>query len=162
MSEPQREPVPRNDADERDTLTAFLSFQRTCLLKKCEGLTEDELRRVLVPTGTNLLGLVQHATVGERYWFQHHVAGAPDEEWDFGMDVPASTTAEQVLQAFRDAVSVSDDIIAATPLDQLTAVPVDGSPKTLRWVLVHEATELARHAGHADILRELLDGTTGR
>ena len=162
MTETQREPVPRHDAGERDTLTAFLAFQRHCLLKKCEGLSEEDLRRVLVPTGTNLLGLVQHATVGERYWFAHHVVGGPAEEWDFGMTVPGSVSADEVLQAFREAAAASDDIIASTGLEQLSAVPVDGTPKSLRWVLVHKTAELARHAGHADILRELIDGTTGR
>ena len=116
-----------------------------------------------MPTGTNLLGLVQHATVGERYWFGHHVAGGPDEDWDFGMDVPPERSATDVLQAFRDAVAASDAIIAATDLDQLTRVAMhDGQPRTLRWVLTHKTAELARHAGHADILRELIDGTTGR
>jgi len=162
MPESQREPVPQNDAHERDTLTAFLAFQRHCLLKKCEGLTEAELRRALVPTGTNLLGLVQHATVGERYWFGYHVAGGPDEDWDFGMVVPAGTSAESVLDGFRRAAADSDAIIAATELDALTKVAVHDGPKTLRWVLTHKTTELARHAGHADILRELIDGTTGR
>ena len=162
MAEAQREPVPQNDADERDTLTAFLAFQRHCLLKKCEGLSDEQLRQVLVPTGTNLLGLVQHATVGERYWFGHHVAGGPDEDWDFGMTVPPDVSADAVLEGFRRAVADSDAVIAATGLDALTKVPVQDEPKTLRWVLTHKATELARHAGHADILRELIDGATGR
>ena len=67
MTETQREPVPRNDEDERDTALAFLAFQRHCLIKKTEGLTDDQLRQVLVPSGTNLLGLVQHVIVGERW-----------------------------------------------------------------------------------------------
>ena len=98
MTETQREPVPQNDESELDTALAFLTFARESLLKKADGLDDEQLRRVLVDTGTNVLGLVQHMTVGERYRFGFH----------------------------RDAIADS------------------------------------RHAGHADILREQIDGTTGR
>ncbi|MCU1600027.1 MAG: hypothetical protein JWO22_736 [Frankiales bacterium] len=163
MTETQREPVPRNDTDERDTALAFLAFQRHCLIKKTQGLTDEQLRRVLVPSGTNLLGLVQHVITGERWWFQHHVAGRlRDEEFDFSMDVPADRSSADVLRDFHEAVAESDAIVAATDLDALTALPVDGEPRTLRWVVAHKTSEIARHAGHADILRELIDGTTGR
>ncbi|MCU1595688.1 MAG: hypothetical protein JWO12_3080 [Frankiales bacterium] len=160
--ETQREPTPRNDEGERDTALSFLRFARHCLLKKTEGLDEEQLRRVLVPSGTSLLGLVQHCTHGEQYWFHHHVGGGPDLEWDFSMQVPADTPAEEVVGAFEAAVARSDEILAATEFGALTVVPVDGRLKTVRWVVAHKTSELARHAGHADILREQLDGTTGR
>ena len=67
MTETQREPVPRNDGGERDTALAFLRFARSCVLKKTEGLVEEQLRRAVVPSGTSVLGLVQHLTDGERY-----------------------------------------------------------------------------------------------
>jgi len=164
MTETQREPVPRVDSSEKDTALAFLGFARHCLVKKTEGLDDEQLRRVLVPSGTSLLGLVQHVADGERYWFGHHVAGDP--RWadvDFSMDVPPDVSAEQVLAAFHEAVAASDEILdRIDDLDTPLTVPVDGRHLTVRWVLAHTTSEVARHAGHADILRELVDGVTGR
>lgn len=82
MAETQREHVPYDDAGELDTAVAFLRFARRCVVKKTDGLADEQLRRVLVPSGTSLLGLVQHVTVGERYWFGHSwgrtaTSGAP-------------------------------------------------------------------------------------
>jgi uncharacterized damage-inducible protein DinB len=158
------------DDGELSTARAFLDFARHCVLKKCEGLDDDQLRRVLVPSGTNLLGLVQHMTVGERYWYGWHVAGAGEageDAFDFGMDVPLDHPAARVLEEFQAACVESDAVIervAAQPdhLDSLTARPVGGERRTLRWVLAHTTSESTRHAGHADVLRELLDGVTGR
>lgn len=164
MTETQREPVPRTDTGELDTALAFLTFARGCVLKKAEGLDEEQLRRVLVDSGTSILGLVQHLTDGERYWFGYHLAGVGDaDDWDFGMEVPADRSAEQVLADYRAAIRDSDAAIAAAgdPAGPV-ARPVDGEPLSLRWVLAHMTGETTRHAGHADILREQLDGTTGR
>jgi len=113
MAETQREPVPRVDSGELDTALAFLSFARHCVLKKAAGLSDEQLRRVLVDSGTSVLGLIQHLAEAERYWFGHHLAGAA---WDPGRE----------------------------------------------HGMAHMTSETARHAGHADILREQLDGTTGR
>jgi hypothetical protein len=163
MTETQREPVPRVDTSEKDTALSFLRFARHCLVKKTEGLDEEELRRVLVPSGTSLLGLVQHVTDGERWWFGHHVAG--EERWadvDFGMTVPDDRSAADVLAAFHEAVAASEEIMAGVELDDPLAVLVDGQQLSVRWVVAHTTSEIARHAGHADILRELVDGVTGR
>ncbi len=163
--ETQRRPVPLADGGELDIALAFLAFARECVVKKTEGLTEEQLRRVLVPTGTNLLGLVQHLAACERYWFGHHLAGRSEyEDVDFGMAVPADVPAAEVLADYRRACADSDGAIrAAADPDAPTAVPVvRGEPRSLRWVLAHVTSETARHAGHADILREQLDGTTGR
>ncbi len=164
MAETQRRPVPRNDGGELDTALAFLTFARESVLIKTEGLTDEQLRRVLVDTGTNLLGLVQHLTVAERHWFAHHFAGAePEQEWDFGMEVPPERGTAEVLEDYRAAIARSDAYIrAAGDPDALAVHEVDGHRLSLRWVLAHVTTETARHAGHADILREQLDGTTGR
>ncbi len=164
MTESQRQPVPLDDANELDTALAFLRFARECAIKKTEGLDDEQLRRVLVGTGTNLLGLVQHLTVSERYWFGHHLTGIPaDEDWDFGMEVPADQDVTQVVQAYRAAIRASDAaILSADSLDTRTVLPVRGERRSLRWVLAHMTSETARHAGHADILREQIDGTTGR
>lgn len=164
MAQTQRRPVPRNDGGEFDTASAFLTFARESVLIKTEGLTDEQLRRVLVDTGTNLLGLVQHLTVAERYWFAHHVAGEePDREWDFGMDVPPDRGTAEVLGDYRAAIERSDAILRGVgDLEALAVHEVDGRRQTLRWVVAHVTSETARHAGHADILREQLDGTTGR
>jgi hypothetical protein len=164
MAETQREPVPRVDSGELDTALAFLSFARHCVLKKAEGLSDEQLRRVLVGSGTCILGLVQHLAEVERYWFGHHVAGgAWDPGQERGMTVPAGRAAADVLAGYRTAIADSDRAIrAAGGPETRFAIPVDGTRHTLRWVIAHMTSETARHAGHADILREQLDGTTGR
>jgi hypothetical protein len=164
MAETQREPVPRVDSGELDTALAFLSFARHCVLKKAGGLSDEQLRRVLTGSGTSVLGLVQHLAEAERYWFGHHIAGAAwDAGREHGMDVSASRAAADVLRDYQAAIQDSDRAIrAAGDPDVRFAVPVDGNRHTLRWVIAHMTSETARHAGHADILREQLDGTTGR
>lgn len=156
--------MPRNDDGELDTALAFLTFARESVLIKTEGLSDEQLRRVLVDTGTTLLGLVQHLTVAERHWFEHHLAGVgPDQEWDFGMDVPADRGSAQVLDDYRAAIRRSDEIVRGLgdPAARC-ARTIDGRHQSLRWLLAHMTTETTRHAGHADIIREQLDGTTGR
>jgi uncharacterized damage-inducible protein DinB len=161
--ETQREAVPRNDGGEVDTATAFLSFARHCVLKKTDGLDDEQLRRVLVVSGTSLLGLVQHLTEAEQYWFGYHVAGLGADDFEFGMDVPTSAASADVLQAYRDAIAASDRILAAVPdFDRPVAIATSEHRHTVRWVVAHMTSETVRHAGHADILRELIDGTTGR
>jgi uncharacterized damage-inducible protein DinB len=164
MLETQREAVPSDDAGELDTTLAFLSFARRCVLKKLDGLGEEQLRRRLVASDTTLLGLVQHLTDGERYWFGHTLAGVAEHgEVDFDMVVPEDRSSAEVIADYRAAIAESDaHIAAAGDPDALTATPVGDRPRTLRWVLAHMTGETVRHAGHADILRELTDGTTGR
>ena len=162
--ESQREAVPRNDGGELDTALAFLSFARSCVLKKVAGLSEEQLRRRLVVSDTTLLGMVQHLTDGERYWFGYTFAGDPRyADVDFDMVVDPDLSADQVIARYRAAITDSDAHLAeAEGPDVPTAQPVGGSPRTLRWVLAHMTSETVRHAGHADILRELIDGATGR
>ncbi|KRC56728.1 MULTISPECIES: DinB family protein [unclassified Nocardioides] len=162
--ETQRQPVPRVDDGERGTALAFLSFARECVLKKVDGLREDDLRRRLVVSDTTLLGLVQHLTDGERYWFGHVLTGAPEHaDVDFSMVVPEDVEPDAVLAAYRAAIATSDAQLARVALDDHTPVPHDdGRPRTVRWVVAHMTSEVARHAGHADILREQVDRVTGR
>jgi uncharacterized damage-inducible protein DinB len=164
MLESQRERVPLNDGGELDTALAFLSFARSCVLKKVDGLAEEQLRRRLVVSDTTLLGLVQHLTDAERYWFGYTLAGDPRyADVDFAMEVSPDRSAEQVIAGYRTAIADSDaHLRAAQSLDVSTAHPVADAPRTLRWVLAHMTSETVRHAGHADILRELIDGVTGR
>lgn len=164
MLETQREAVPRDDDGELATALAFLRFQRACALKKIDGLDEEQLRRRLVASDTTLLGLVKHLADGERWWFAYHLGGdAAYAETDFTMVVPAERSAAAVVADYRAAIEEADrHLAAAGSIETLTVVPVDGQPKTLRWVLTHKLTEVARHLGHMDILREQIDGVTGR
>ena len=164
MAETQRRPVPRNDAGEFDTATSFLTFARESVVKKTDGLDEEQLRRVLVETGTTLLGLVHHLTLAERLWFGYHVAGRESEDpGDVDMTVPEGHSVEQVLADYQAAIEASDAALRAVgDLEKPVAIPVAGTYHTVRWVVAHMTSETARHAGHADILREQIDGTTGR
>ncbi|MEO6701354.1 MAG: DinB family protein [Jatrophihabitantaceae bacterium] len=162
--ETQREPVPRVDTGELDTALAFLDFVRSCLLKKASGLTEEQLRRVLVPSGTSILGLIQHVSVAERFWFGYQFAGiGEDADFEFDMVVAAERSAGEVIADYRAAIVASNALIRriGNPEARM-AMPVDGEYLSLRWVIAHATGEVTRHAGHADILRELIDGTTGR
>ncbi|WP_027341399.1 DinB family protein [Hamadaea tsunoensis] len=164
MLETQRERVPLDDGGELDTGLAFLSFGRACVLKKVAGLDEEQLRRRLVVSDTTLLGLVQHLTAAEHYWFAYTLGGDPRyADVDFDMVVSPDRSADEIVAAYRAAIDESDaHIRAAAGPDARTAQPVGDEPRTLRWVLAHMTGETVRHAGHADILRELIDGVTGR
>lgn len=143
---------------ELDTTLALLDFQREVFEIKCADLDEAQLRTVLVDSGTNLLWLVAHLTDCERYWFAHTVAGEPEEP-----DVPSDLPAAEVLAGYRHAWERSNAVLRGIgDPGALTAVTIDGEHMPVRWVLAHMITETARHAGHADIIRELLDGATGR
>jgi Protein of unknown function (DUF664) len=165
MTESQREAVPQDDDGEQSVALAFLRFARHCVLKKVDGLDEEQLRRVLVPSGTSLLGLVRHLTVGERWWFGYHFdAGWPEQEWGFEMALaPDGPDAAQLVADYRAAIADSEAMVDRLgDFDALTARPVGDRPRSLRWVVAHQTSEIARHAGHADILREQIDGVTGR
>jgi hypothetical protein len=102
--------------------------------------------------------------VGERFWFGLHLVGdGPEDGWDFTMAVPPERTTANVLQDYRDAITASNAAITRLGDPQApTARPINGKPMTLRWVLAHMTSETARHAGHADIIREQIDNVTGR
>jgi hypothetical protein len=133
-------------------------------VKKVDGLDEEQLRRRLLVSDTTLLGLVQHLTDAERYWFGYTLAGDPRyADVDFSMVVAPDRSADQVIAGYRTAIAESDALIRAADHPEVrTAHPVNDEPRTLRWVLAHVTSETVRHAGHADILRELIDGVTGR
>jgi hypothetical protein len=164
MTEAQRQPVPRNDGGELDTALAFLTFARDCVIKKLDGLDEEQARRVLVRSGTSLLGLVCHLTDGERYWFGYHLTGIGSEpDWDAGMHARRDLTRVDIVADYRRAIAASDaQIRRIGDPAAMSALAVHGERRTLRWTLAHMTSETARHAGHADILREQIDGTTGR
>jgi hypothetical protein len=154
-------------ASEREILEFFLEYHRGALSGKLRGLSEQDARRRLVPSSTTLLGLVSHVAAVERNWFQHYLGAVPREEiagnargdtpsWDVGAD----ETIGGVIAEFESACAASRQIAAGFALDQ--TVPHDELGRvSLRFVYVNILTEYARHAGHADIIREQIDGVTG-
>lgn len=148
---------------ERETLTAFLGYLRQRIVAKLEGLSDRDARRELVASGTSLLWLVKHLTAVEGLWFRHVLAGEPPEVITHG-ELSDDDTLASVIAGYREAVARSEEIAAGCDdLDQRAAtVPAEREPVSLRWILVHMIEEVARHAGHADILREQIDGTVGR
>lgn len=152
--------------DEKESLHTALQRQRDVVLWKIEGLSESDAARAMVPSGTSLLGLVKHLAIVEYGWFcdTFAVATEPlpfdpnDPESDL-RPAPGETTA-QISALYQRACAAADGVIAAHDVTDLGRAWF-GDPVTLRWVLIHMVEETARHAGHMDILRELIDGTTG-
>jgi uncharacterized damage-inducible protein DinB len=146
---------------ELETALAFLRYLRERVSLKLDGLDEDQVRRALVPSGTSLLGLVKHLTDVEVYWMQRRFAGLEVTRRRDGFVVISDDTIEGVRHGYDQAAICTDDIVrAAGDPERPLALGTHGL--TLRWALAHVIEETARHAGHADILRELLDGATGR
>ncbi|WP_343445829.1 DinB family protein [Micromonospora schwarzwaldensis] len=156
-------------ADERTLLDTFLEFQRDALVRKCEGLSDEQLRSRPVPSSRlSLLGLVRHLATVERWYFQGVVAGAfPGDLFDLSDDPDApfhdvaDATGPGTFALWREEVAASRRIAAARSLDTVGRTPGSGAERSLRWVLTHLVDEYARHLGQADILREALDGRTG-
>ena len=146
---------------EREQVEAFLEDNRAEVLQLLDGLTEEQARRRLVPSKTSLLALVKHATFVEQVWFPVSLAGRSREEVgcpvdaDESFDLTDDDTIASVTAAYRDAAEESRRIAATYALDDL-ALHNRRGPLTLRWILLHLVEELARHAGHGDILRELI------
>ncbi|MDM4722951.1 DinB family protein [Micromonospora sp. WMMA1363] len=158
--------------DERTMLEGWLNYHRDTLLHKCSGLTAGPLKTASVaPSALTLIGLVRHMTVVERWWFRQRFAGAdlPDQ-YDFAADPDAEfntvATADPAadIAAFRTEIEAADAAAAGHDLNEtFTLRRRDGSAHevSLRWVYVHMIEEYARHNGHADLIRECLDGVTG-
>jgi len=152
---------PRLDSDERGTLQALLQYQRRSLVRKIAGVDNDAARRAHVGSGTTLLWLVKHMTGAESLWILRRFAGQDVEILDD--KVNPDDTIDGAIDAYEDMWQRTDEVVAATPsLNEVCRDGGDEAPVNLRWVLMHLLEETARHAGHADILRELLDGQTGR
>lgn len=157
------EPAYRSDVtltgSEREQLESFLHDNRLELLALLDGVTDEQARRRLVPSLTTLLGLVKHAVFVERVWFDVALAGRTRAEMGLPEDVDSSfrlsdtDTIESVRAEYRRAWADSEQTAAAYALDDL-ALHNRRGPLTLRWVYTHMIEELARHAGHGDILKE--------
>jgi uncharacterized damage-inducible protein DinB len=154
--------APRVVGDEIETCLAYLGYLRQGVGRKLDGLSEEQVRLALVPSGTNLLGLVKHLTRVETYWIQRRFAGREIVRVDDGDGFSLATgdTIASVRRAYEEAAALTDEIASAADPEDPLAFSSHGL--TLRWALAHVTEETARHAGHADILRELLDGATGR
>ncbi|MEU0468234.1 DinB family protein [Amycolatopsis sp. NPDC006131] len=152
---------PRTGPAERDVLVGFLDYLRGAVVAKAQGVPEPQVRTPGVPSGTNLLGLVKHLTHVERHW----LLGEPVRDWAATFHPEPDESADDVVLAYQDTTARANDVIAACP-DLSAPGPRPGGRRgaapSLRWTLTHLIEETGRHAGHADILRELIDGATGR
>lgn len=154
-------------APEGELLKGYLDFYRTTLLFKCAGLTAEQLaERPSSPSNLSLLGLIRHLTKVERIWFRIHFASSPAEplfapelgkDADFELIDPAD--AEAAYDGLLAEWKLSDDAAVGRSLDE--QFTFGGTDSTLRMIYIHLIGEYARHCGHADLLREQLDGTTG-
>lgn len=148
---------------ESDVLLFFLNRVRDAVVRASAGLTGEQQRRPGVPSGTSLFGLIRHLTAVEEHWFQRVFLGR-DRTIDLSMDVPPGAAGDEIVAAYRRACARSDEIVGACPsLSVLAAIANPGEDRvvSLRRILAHMIEETARHAGHADILRERIDGATG-
>lgn len=166
----RREPDP--DASEIEMLGQYLDVQREALLAKTDRLDREQMAQLHPPSTLTLAGLVYHLSLAEEDWMKIHFLGQPDRapflgaDWDADPDwqfrVPAEIGPEQLRQRYRDACDRSRAVVRqASGLEQLSVEPVRGKHFSLRWVLLHLIEETARHAGHADLLREAIDGSVG-
>ncbi|GAB3835911.1 DinB family protein [Kribbella italica] len=152
--------LPRTGADEKATLQGFLDYLRAAIAGKVVGVPEPQVRTAGVESGTNLLGLVKHVTAVERFY----LLGEPVRNWQQTFRPTTQETVDGVLASYREVVERANETIAgwADLESPAPGPPRKGAKPSRRWVLVHLIEETGRHAGHADILREQLDGTTGR
>lgn len=146
---------------ELETLRATLEGLRASVLKKLAGLDEGDARRSTVDSGTNLAGLVQHLTFMESMWFEEVVAGRKAVRGKRSMRVDPSVSLRVLRAEYRAACEASNEIIASVG-DADAPVTRNGKTRDLRWAMLAVIEETARHAGHADIIREQIDGKTGR
>ncbi|MFI9486314.1 DinB family protein [Promicromonospora sp. NPDC052451] len=181
---PETSAVPRPDlplaADEVTMLRAFVNYYRATILRQCEGLSVEQLRTPHPPSTMTLAGMLKHLAYVEDVWFSVRLLGneptppwdtvdwSADRDWDWNSAL--AETPEELAAGFRDAVAASerilDQVLAESAarqepaLDRLTVRPGRRGRISLRWILVHMVEEYSRHAGHADLLREALDGAT--
>ncbi len=152
---------PRLVGGERETVLALLQYQRDSLVKKVGGVSEEAARTSPVASGTSLLWLMKHMTRAESVWILRRFAGLEMVVADD--HVTADDTVPTAIAAYQETWSRTDSVVADSPDLGALCRDVGGeTPVTLRWVLMHLLEETARHAGHADVLREMVDGETGR
>jgi uncharacterized damage-inducible protein DinB len=146
---------------EIEHLLRSLDGARNGALKKLDGLSEEDARRSTVDSGTNLAGLIQHLTFVESMWFEQVVGGRSSPRGIRSMQVDPSITLRQLRAAYKASWAVSDEIIKGLG-DGDAPVERNGKEHNLRWAIDVVLGETNRHTGHADIIREQIDGRTGR
>jgi len=167
-------PLPTDEApieDERTTLLAFLDYQRAVLARKAEGITDEQARmEACPPSDLTLLGLIRHMADVERSWFRRSLVaedappifygGAhPDGDDDGDFHPPSGATIADALSSLWAEIEAANRIIADASLNDIERR--ERGKYSLRWILVHMIEEYARHCGHADLLRQAVDGVTG-
>jgi uncharacterized damage-inducible protein DinB len=159
--------IPRND-DERITLLAFLEWQRGTLERKCTGLSPDQMRLASVPpSNLTLLGLLRHMADVERGWFRRTLAGedvtdryGSDDDPDGDFDNVATADVDEAFANWREECELADEIMSRRALEA-TGFQRTGREVSMRWILNHMIEEYSRHNGHADLIRQAIDGATG-
>lgn len=169
LSDPRRVDPPAVNTDEKASYDAWLDWHRATLLLKCDGLDDAGRRACPIPTSKmNLHGMVRHMADVERGWFRKVIAGEQldhiydystnhDQDWD----VPDDASWDDDLATWQAEVEAARAVAAAHDLDHVGRHHRSGSEFDLRWVYVHMIEEYARHNGHADLIRELVDGAVG-
>ncbi|WP_438295752.1 DinB family protein [Streptomyces sp. HUAS TT7] len=157
---PRDTPPPRTGNSETETLLGFLDYPRTSIAAKVDGCPEPQVRTAGVPSGTNLLGLLNHLTFVERAMF----LGEQVTDWQGTFEVARADRGADVVARYRKTVERANEVLdRCTDLGAPVPRRQPGHPApSIRWALTHMIEETGRHAGQADILRELIDGTAGR
>ena len=152
-------PPPNPGGSEKEVLVGFLDYLRASVIAKLSGTPEPAVRTPGVPSGTNCLGLVNHLAHVERFIFLGR-----DADWPATFHAGADQTVTSVISDYEDTIARVNAVIAACDdLSTPCARPARrGTAPSMRWALAHMIEETARHAGHLDILREQIDGATGR
>jgi uncharacterized damage-inducible protein DinB len=156
---------------EKESLQASLQRHRDVVVWKLEDLDDDQLRRPMVASGTNLLGLVKHLAAVEYGWFCQtfdrpveakcaEIDRLLDEDPSIDLTITPAESTQEIVSFYARACAAADDSINEIDLGTL-GTSWDGNQVSMRWVLIHMIEETARHAGHMDIMRELIDGATG-
>lgn len=159
---------PPISGSEKEVLLGFADFLRQTILLKLDGLDDEQVRRAHQPSGLTLLGITKHLAYVERSWFQNTFLGEdvefpwteedPDADWRIEPD----ETTEDIVTLYRREITISNRITAKHDLnDAARKVSPSHEGLQLRWILAHIIEETARHAGHADLIREAIDGQTG-
>jgi hypothetical protein len=162
-------------ADEKATMIGFLDYQRATFRWKVSGLDQEQLNRTLAPTDMTLGGMLKHMALNEWWWFEstfagddpegggYAMTGASDEDDDWDWHTAAGDSPDTLLGWWTARVAAADAVITANELDALSVRPSrrEDSQFTLRWIVLHMIEEYARHIGHADLLRQSIDGQTG-
>ncbi|MFL4473490.1 DinB family protein [Paeniglutamicibacter sp. MACA_103] len=167
-ADPRTDPPPCGS--ERETLMGFLDYQRRTLALKCAGLGAAALgTRAVPPSGLSLLGLVRHLSDVERFWVRSALAGDPapplywrgdGDDTDFDFPEPDAALVAESMAAWRDEIAFSDAALGYASLERAVAAGHHGTV-SVRWILTHLIEEYSRHNGHADLLRERIDGQVG-